>query len=53
MFNYLPKHKLQALMKVLDSLDSPEQLDELLRLAQAPVIEGKGGAFDLEQGPEE
>jgi len=45
--------KLQALMKVLDSLDSPEALDEFLRLAQAPVLEGKGGALGVEQGPEE
>ena len=44
---------LQALLKVIDTLDSPEQLDELIRLAQAPVIEGKGGTLDLEQGPEE
>ena len=44
MFENLPMSTLQALLKVIDNLDSPEQLDELLRMAQAPVIEGKGGA---------
>jgi hypothetical protein len=32
--------------------EGAEQLDELIRLAQAPVIKGDGGALDLEQGPE-
>ena len=52
-FDNLPMPKLQGLLKVLDTLETPDQLDELLRLATAPVIEGKGGALDLEQGPEE
>jgi hypothetical protein len=43
MFNNLPMPKLQALMKVLDGLDSPESLAELIRLANIPVIEGKAG----------
>ena len=50
LFNNLPMPTLQALMKVIDTLDSPEQLDEMLRLAQAPVIEGKGGALGPSRG---
>ena len=33
-----------GLLGVIDTLETQEQLDELLRLATAPVIEGKGGA---------
>ena len=40
-FNSLPMPKLQALMKVLDGLDSPEQLEEFIRVANIPVIEGE------------
>ena len=52
-FDHLPMTTLQGLLKVFDTLESPEQLDELIRIAQAPVVEGKGGALELEQGPEE
>lgn len=41
LFDNLPMPKLQALMKVLDGLDSPESLDELIRLANIPVVEGE------------